>query len=522
MSTEFKALLGLELDPSALSNIKNEINKIGNNPVRIRVQLDSSNLNGIQNQLRETLSTANYNAINNISQTVVRNTANRNSRNNITSLSRSLERDVNRLQRTINLSGIDSKFGTSYARQISEINNQISRVDINGLRRLRTQFSDLKKDLSLDTKKSSLMSDIDSYVRKINGLGKNAELTRWIAELQNLKGRVPNISSAFALNEAVAKFKELKVNAKDTMSVFATMTQRNNLANKIDTVLKNSGLKFKYSDRGKDLAAYSKQLKDSGTAMSSLRFTEISSKFGSVNQAVKGSTNVFSEFATKVGSLFKYLNSLFLSQVAFDSVIKVFREVSDVDKSMTELYRVTDLTGTKYSMMYDQMTESAKRYGSTLSDMINSTAAWARLGFDSDQSIGLAEISSMYQHIADIDYNTAVENMVTAYKGFQSQLQEMYGDDATAAMTHIVDVYNELGNNYAINSEQVGNALQRSASALALAGNTFEESAGMATAMSEVIQDPDKAGNALKIVSMRLRGKLLCLHTRKVCMPCYA
>ncbi len=28
MSTEFKALLGLELDPSALSNIKNEINNI--------------------------------------------------------------------------------------------------------------------------------------------------------------------------------------------------------------------------------------------------------------------------------------------------------------------------------------------------------------------------------------------------------------------------------------------------------------------------------------------------------------
>lgn len=103
MSTEFKALLGLELDPSALSNIKNEINKIGDTPVRIRVQLDSSNLNGVQNQLRETLSTANYNAINNISQTVVRNTVNRNSRNNITSLSRSLERDVNRLQRTISI-----------------------------------------------------------------------------------------------------------------------------------------------------------------------------------------------------------------------------------------------------------------------------------------------------------------------------------------------------------------------------------------------------------------------------------
>lgn len=517
MNTEFKALLGLELDSSALSNIKNEIKNLGNTPVKIKIQLDTSSLSNIRNQIRSSLSNSNYN-IGNLNNSNI----NRISRVPLSTPVQSFMKDIERLQKVISFSGVDSKFGTDYARQIAAISSQLSNVDSKKLTQLKTQFSDLKKDLSLDTKKSSLMSDIDGYVRKINGLGKNEKLTSWVTELENLKGRVPNISSAFALDEAVAKFKELKVNAKDTMSTFATMTQRNNLANKIDIVLKNSGLKFQYSNSGKDLAAYSKQLKDAETAMSSLRFTEISSKFGSVNQAVKGSTNVFSEFATKVGSLFKYLNSLFLSQVAFDSVIKVFREVSDVDKSMTELYRVTDLTGTKYSMMYDQMTESAKRYGSTLSDMINSTAAWARLGFDSDQSIGLAEISSMYQHIADIDYNTAVENMVTAHKGFQSQLQEMYGDDATAAMTHIVDVYNELGNNYAINSEQVGNALQRSASALALAGNTFEESAGMATAMSEVIQDPDKAGNALKIVSMRLRGKLLCLHTRKVCMPCYA
>ena len=517
MNTEFKALLGLELDSSALSNIKNEIKNLGNTPIKIKIQLDTSSLSNIRNQIRGSLSNSNHN-IGNLNNSNI----NKISRIPLSTSVQSFMKDIERLQKVVSFSGVDSKFGTDYARQIAVISSQLSNVDSKKLVQLKTQFSDLKKDLSLDTKKSSLMSDIDSYARKINGLGKDEKLTNWIIELENLKGRVPNISSAFALDEAVAKFKELKVNAKDTMSTFATMTQRNNLANKIDTVLKNNGLKFQYSNSGKDLAAYSKQLKDAGTAMSSLRFTEISSKFGSVNQAVKGSTNVFSEFATKVGSLFKYLNSLFLSQVAFDSVIKVFREVSDVDKSMTELYRVTDLTGTKYSMMYDQMTESAKRYGSTLSDMINSTAAWARLGFDSDQSIGLAEISSMYQHIADIDYNTAVENMVTAYKGFQSQLQEMYGDDATAAMTHIVDVYNELGNNYAINSEQVGNALQRSASALALAGNTFEESAGMATAMSEVIQDPDKAGNALKIVSMRLRGKLLCLHTRKVCMPCYA
>lgn len=61
-------------------------------------------------------------------------------------------------------------------------------------------------------------------------------------------------------------------------------------------------------------------------------------------------------------------------------------------------------------------------------------------------------------------------------------------------------------NQYSVTSAGLGEGLARSASALQLAGNTFEEAAALIGATSEVTQDPEKAGNAMKVLSLRLRG----------------
>ena len=61
-------------------------------------------------------------------------------------------------------------------------------------------------------------------------------------------------------------------------------------------------------------------------------------------------------------------------------------------------------------------------------------------------------------------------------------------------------------NKYAISSEGIGEALKRSASALAAAGNDVDESIAMITAGNEIVQDPEKMGTTLKTVSMYLRA----------------
>ena len=61
-------------------------------------------------------------------------------------------------------------------------------------------------------------------------------------------------------------------------------------------------------------------------------------------------------------------------------------------------------------------------------------------------------------------------------------------------------------NKYSVTSAGLGEGLARTASALQLAGNTFEEASAMIGATAEVTQDPEKAGNAMKTLSLRLRG----------------
>lgn len=189
-----------------------------------------------------------------------------------------------------------------------------------------------------------------------------------------------------------------------------------------------------------------------------------------------------------------------------NSFRQMYQNVLDVDTAMTELYRVTDLTDSQYSSMYDTMVSSAKEYGAVLSDIINMTANWSRAGFDPTQAAGLAEVTSVYEHIADVDAQTAFENLMTSYKGYEDRLKEVYGDDQVAAVSYIGDILNELDNNYAVTADAIGEGMRRAASSLNIAGNSIQESAAMIGGITEVTQDAEKAGNAMKVVSMRVRG----------------
>ena len=100
-----------------------------------------------------------------------------------------------------------------------------------------------------------------------------------------------------------------------------------------------------------------------------------------------------------------------------------------------------------------------------------------------------------YWHIEDV--SQASESIISTMKAF--------GIEAENAIS-IVDKFNEVGNNFAISSEGVGEALRRSASALAAGNNTLDESIALITAANSVVQDADVVGTTMKTVSMYLRA----------------
>ena len=63
-----------------------------------------------------------------------------------------------------------------------------------------------------------------------------------------------------------------------------------------------------------------------------------------------------------------------------------------------------------------------------------------------------------------------------------------------------------IGNTKALNNGTIVDILTNSASAMAAGNNTLEQTIALGTAAAEITGNAGEAGNALKSVSMRIRG----------------
>lgn len=183
----------------------------------------------------------------------------------------------------------------------------------------------------------------------------------------------------------------------------------------------------------------------------------------------------------------------------------MFEQVKLIDSAMTELKKVTNETDASYNQFLSKAASRSKELGTTIDGLVSSTADFARLGYSFEESQGLAEVANIYAVVGDeIDgVEDATQSLVSTLAAFKKEMGDM--SDSEFAMS-IVDKMNEVSNNFAISSGGIGEALQRSASSMAAANNSLDETIAMITAANEVAQNPEKVGNAFKTMSMRIRG----------------
>ena len=205
----------------------------------------------------------------------------------------------------------------------------------------------------------------------------------------------------------------------------------------------------------------------------------------------------------RVGGLAEKFNTWFsISQVimaAYRAVRQMISNVVELDTAMTELKKVTDETDATYNQFLDNATIRAKNLGAALSDVVKASADFARLGFNIGEAEKLADAAIVYKNVGD-----GIEDISTASESIIATMQA-YGVEANDVMS-IVDKFNEVGNNYAISSKGVGDALLRSAAAMRAAGNDIDETIALVTAANTVVQDPEKVGTTMKTLSMYLRA----------------
>lgn len=80
------------------------------------------------------------------------------------------------------------------------------------------------------------------------------------------------------------------------------------------------------------------------------------------------------------------------------------------------------------------------------------------------------------------------------------------GQDVGQRANEIVDILNNIGNNYPVATNELAQGLETSAAALVAANNSIEQQVALLSAGNATMQDISTVASGLKIVAARLRG----------------
>lgn len=173
-----------------------------------------------------------------------------------------------------------------------------------------------------------------------------------------------------------------------------------------------------------------------------------------------------------------------------------FNVVRELNTALTEMRKVSDETVQNLKDYQVTTFDTADAVGTTAKQIQNSTADWMRLGESMNQAAESAKDANVLLNVSEFEgIDEATESLVSMSQAYKD-LDKM----------DIIDVLNNIGNNYSISTDGLATALKDSASALVTANNDLNEAVSLTTAGNAITQDPSKVGAGLRTISLRLVG----------------
>lgn len=378
-------------------------------------------------------------------------------------------------------------------------------------------------DLMLHQSSAAPLSD--------SSLSKLKEYKNLLDELKRQQESFNNDSSLFDDEKAINNFNKLSLKLKDVKKEYdALLSASIKFMNKIENAsdLKSLDSSFNAQDvsqlkdamqefansasngeatlisfnAAEKTATY--QIKDAKGQLQELHieYDKGTNSLGRYVGAVKEVQSGFQKFVVGLKGKFKGVLQYVMSFGSFYQILSVIKKgleyVKEIDTALTELKKVTDETDKTYANFLKTMAQTGAEVGATVKDLTNMAASWARLGYSIQEAGELAKSTAVLLNVSEFaDADSASEALIST--------MQAYGYAAEDSM-HVVDVLNEVGNNFAISSDGIATALQDSASSLMAAGNNLEQSVAMIAAANKVLQDPNSVGAALRTISLRIRG----------------
>lgn len=380
------------------------------------------------------------------------------------------------------------------AESVAKLEDALRKMDFSSLESAGTKFDSQFKNLSI---KPDGDHQFLSWTNDLKEL--NAKIDEYNSKVKYLKEN--NIVDG----KQVEEVKELRDEIEETINVMTKTPQSkrgwtdigaSKAAEKVANVLKQN---TKMSKEARDaIRAYYNELRSGNPSQP---IDEILVK---VNQLVQKEREL-GRVGKSFGEIFKekviYGGAAQLAgMVGFYDVINVGREgfqtIRELDTALTEMKKVSDETTQSLKNYQATTFDVGDTVGATAKTIQESTADWMRLGESINESAESAKASNILLNVSEFEsIDEATESLVAMSQAY-SELDKM----------DIIDVLNNIGNNYSIATDGLATALQKSASALKTANNDLNSAVALATAGNAVVQDPDSVGAGIRTISLRLVG----------------
>ena len=250
--------------------------------------------------------------------------------------------------------------------------------------------------------------------------------------------------------------------------------------------------------QGKQLGEAANQANKLATDM-----LEVNSSMSQANKTAQDFANSSFRMANELDQLksstqyfFGLRNMLSLFKRGIDDAVQ---SVKELDKAMTDTAVVTDYSVSDMWNMLPEYTKIANELGATTQGAYETMTLYFQQGLDQQQAFEVGAETMKMARIAGLDYAETTDMMTAALRGFNMEL------NATSAK-RVNDVYSELAAITASDTEELGTAMQRTASIAHSAGASFEGTTAFLAQAIETTREPaENIGTAMKTIIARFQ-----------------
>lgn len=324
---------------------------------------------------------------------------------------------------------------------------------------------------------------------KLNALSGTTDVSEYKRLLQELEAEI---------DTAGQKVTDFKKRFQESGAYERERKNLNNLVLQIDKYAASlSGL-----DKRKDLAEELNNIRQAAVDGTST-YSTLSNLLSNLQIRMEQAGISAETLGQKLSRLFKehFQTAIAMAGVAMvkQGLREVYDNVLELDTAVTELKKVSKMTGDEMNEYLDRTATNARELGANISDLVSSAADWKRLGYTDEDSEELARVAALMANVGD-----GIDNATTASSYLISTMQGfgLVADDAE----HLLDCMNQIANTEPVSMEDLGIIMQKSSAAMSAAGNTYQETLAMASALNGVLQDSESSGTFLKTLSMYLRA----------------